>query len=361
MLVVAQKGAEAGPMTFMGYKAGMVRIMGINAHKGSVSAGQEIIIPATVIECPPLKVLAVRAYEKTPYGMRCAAEACAEKADKHVKRKIKSFGTQHSKDKKRGKPKGIEDIEKIKDNILQMRIICHTQPYLTLLPKKKPEIFEIMLSGDVSTQLAYAKERLGGEIKASEIFKDKDFLDIKAVTKGKGFQGPVKRFGVRIQPRKAKKRRIVGSISPWNPSTVMWTVPRAGQMGYHSRTEYNKRIILLGTEPSVVNPVGGFKKYGNVTNEFIVVAGSVAGPAKRAVAMRKGLRKSRNDSFNISEIISVPSAGGGKKKTEAKVPAEEEVEEKAKAVKAVKETPKKESKSVEEEIAKAAAEGGKKV
>ena len=74
----------------------------------------------------------------------------------------------------------------------------------------------------------------------ADVFTGEHFIDIRAVSKGKGMQGPVKRAGVKMQRPKAKKRRIVGSISPWNPSTVMWQVPRPGQMGYHSRTEYNK-------------------------------------------------------------------------------------------------------------------------
>lgn len=51
-------------------------------------------------------------------------------------------------------------------------------------------------------------------------------------------------MGIRIQYGKAVragKGRHVGSIGPWTPSRTMWTVAQAGQMGYHKRTEFNKK------------------------------------------------------------------------------------------------------------------------
>ena len=331
---------ETKPLNFIGYKAGMTTVLGVNAHKGSASFGQEIAVPATIIECPALKVLSVRAYEKTPYGSRIITEVNTEKVDKHLARKIKSFKKKH-KEGKETKAKTMADLEKEKERISEIRLICYTQPYLTGTAKKKPDVFELGISGDPEGQLAYAKEKLGNDIKVSELFKEKEFIDIKAVTKGKGIQGPVKRFGIKIQPRKAKKRRIVGSISPWNPSTVMWTVPRAGQMGYHNRTEYNKRILMISSDANIINPASGFKNYGLVKSEFVILAGSVAGPAKRAIAFRNASRKNSSDKFNIVEIKEIPSVIKVKKE-ETKEEKKEEVkaEEKPKETAAKKEEPK---------------------
>lgn len=326
---------EAKPLNFLGYKAGMVHVMGINAHKGSVNFGLEIVVPATVIECPPIKVFAARAYTKTSYGERVLCEINSEKIDKELKRKIKSFQAKHGKKGKEGKTaesaqtgsmkaKTIADLEKLKNEISMIRLVCHSQPKETGFGKKKPAVFEIGLSGSLDKQIAYAKEKLGGDIKVTDVLKEKDLTDIKAVTKGKGFQGPVKRFGVCIQPRKAKKRRIVGSIGPWNPSTVMWTVARAGQMGYHSRTEFNKKILLIGNKAEAINPLNGFNGYGKVNGEYIVLAGSVAGPPKRLVSLRAASRKGK-DKFNLSEIKSISVEA--EKRKEKKTPISEEPEE----------------------------------
>jgi large subunit ribosomal protein L3 len=111
------------------------------------------------------------------------------------------------------------------------------------------------------------------------------------VTKGKGFQGPVKRWGVKILPRKSDEgRRQVGTLGPWSPPRVMWTVPAAGQMGYHQRTDFNKRILKLGNDGKDITPPGGFLRYGPVKGDFVVVAGSVPGPTKRLIQLRRAVR-----------------------------------------------------------------------
>jgi large subunit ribosomal protein L3 len=189
---------------------------------------------------------------------------------------------------------------------------------MTGTEKKTPDIVEVAISGSPEKQLAYAKEKLGKELSISEVFKEKQFVDIKAVTKGKGFQGVVKRFGIKMHRPKAKKRRIVGSIGPWNPSTVMWTVARAGQMGYHTRTEFNKRILYLGNNPADVNPGGGFNNYGDVKSTYIILSGSTAGPEKRAVALRDTMRKPHDKKYQISGILYLSTKKGLSEETKKK-------------------------------------------
>lgn len=353
----------AKPLNFLGYKAGMLHVVAMNQHESAVSYGQEVVVPATAIECPPLKIFGVRAYEKTPHGLRTATELTVGKVDKNLLRKIKSFKKKHKKKAKGEKDKKkdiggeekitLEDLEKKKDGLAEIRLLAHTTPIATGIGKKKPEIIELKLSGSIDEQFAYAKEKFGKEIAVNEIFKDKQFVDVKAVDKGKGFSGVVKRFGVKIHRPKAKKRRVVGSIGPWNPSTVMWTVARAGQLGYQARTEYNKRILMIGSNPAVINPSSGFKNYGVIKNDFVLLAGSMPGPSKRAVALREPIRKSAAEKHKISELLFISTVP----KKIKEVAAEEE-ETKAKKVVAKKEEVKKEEKSVEEEIA-AAVEGKK--
>ena len=97
----------------------------------------------------------------------------------------------------------------------------------------------------------------------------------------------MKRWGIKLLPRKSRKtKRGVAAIGPWRPARVLYTVPRAGQMGYHQRTEYNKRILKIGINGKDVTPNGGFVKYGEVKGTYLIVDGSLPGPAKRLVRLR---------------------------------------------------------------------------
>jgi large subunit ribosomal protein L3 len=145
--------------------------------------------------------------------------------------------------------------------------------------------------GSIQEQLKYAKSLLGKTVSITDVFKEGHYLDAIAITKGKGFQGPVKRWGINILPRKSRKtKRGVAAIGPWKPARVLYTVPRAGQMGYHQRTEYNKRILKIGVDGKEVTPKGGFVKYGEVKGTYVIIDGSLPGPAKRLVRMRYPVR-----------------------------------------------------------------------
>ncbi len=55
------------------------------------------------------------------------------------------------------------------------------------------------------------------------------------------------RWHTRKLPRKTHKGlRKVACIGAWHPSRVQYTVARAGQKGYHHRTEMNKKIYRIG-------------------------------------------------------------------------------------------------------------------
>jgi large subunit ribosomal protein L3 len=74
----------------------------------------------------------------------------------------------------------------------------------------------------------------------------------------------------------------------------MYTVARQGQRGFHQRTEYNKRILIVSNTDEKsgqqVNPAGGFKHFGLVKGDYIVVRGSVPGVPKRLIKMRLPIR-----------------------------------------------------------------------
>ena len=339
---------KAKAINFLGYKAGMTHVIGKDQHAKGKTFGQDISIPGTVIECPPLQVFGARAYSKKNNALHPLAETHSQKNEKELLRKIRNFRKKSKKEKKAGKEKretSFEDLEKKLLEIEEIRLLAFSNPKLAGFGRKKPDVFELRLSGSREQQLAFAREKIGKEISVRECFDEKQFVDVKAVTKGKGFQGVIKRFGVKTLKPKSKKQRVVGSIGPWNPSTVMWTVARPGQHGYHTRTEYNKRILLIGDNATGVTPDSGFKNYGIVSNDFLLVAGSIPGPAKRAVSLRHTIRVFPENRFNISGIDFIAS-----KKEKQKHATEEEV--KAQKAEAVKED-KQEKKSVEQEIAEA--------
>jgi large subunit ribosomal protein L3 len=168
-------------------------------------------------------------------------------------------------------------------------------------------LMEIKVDGATIKELfEYAKGLLGKTVSVREVFREGQFVDAVAVSKGKGFQGPVKRWGVRILPRKSRKtKRGVACIGPWKPPRVLYTVPRAGQMGYHQRTEYNKRILRIGAEGSEITPKGGFIRYGEVKGSYLLLSGSVPGPKKRLIRLRYPARPPGEIPVEPPKIIEV--------------------------------------------------------
>jgi len=70
---------------FIGYKAGMFSVEVKDLTQNSMTKDKKIIIPSTVIECPPMKIFSIRFYK---YG-KVAKDVLAEHIDKELKRKVK--------------------------------------------------------------------------------------------------------------------------------------------------------------------------------------------------------------------------------------------------------------------------------
>lgn len=268
-----------GLLGFAGYKVGMTHLMIQDNRPTSKTKGEEIFCPATIIECPPLMIGSARFYKKNLYGLQPLSQIVAQNLSKELARKICIPKKQNKK---------IEDIR----DFDRASLVVYTQPKLTGIGKKKPELFEIDLGGNKEEQLNYAKELLGKEIHLKDIFKEGEQLDVHAITKGKGFQGPVKRFGVSIRQHKSEKtKRGAGSLGGWRgQGHVMYRVAHAGQMGYHQRTEYNKLLLKIGKDPLEIEQNGGFVNYGIVKNPYIILKGSVPGPKKRLIKFSRAVR-----------------------------------------------------------------------
>ncbi|QLH75356.1 MAG: 50S ribosomal protein L3 [Methanomassiliicoccales archaeon] len=284
---------------FAGYKAGMTHALMVDYRKQSTTAGQEIRIPVTVVEVPPMKVAAIRLYEATRYGLKTAGEVWATGLDEMLSRRL-PIPKNYEQDKAWEKIKGL-DIEDI-------RILAYTQPKMVNgVPKKVPELMELRIGGGtMDKRMEYAKGILGKEITFNDFAKEGSLIDVSAVTKGKGFQGAVKRWGLKLLSHKnSKHRRMVGTLGPKRPGYVRSTAPQSGQMGYHQRTEVNKRIIKVGEKGEEVNPKGGFLHYGDVRNSYVLIHGSVPGPNKRLVRLRDPIRKYGADLKEAPNLVYV--------------------------------------------------------
>jgi large subunit ribosomal protein L3 len=277
---------------FAGYKAGMTHVMMIDDRPRSLTEGMEISVPVTVLEVPPMNVVAVRAYEKYNGGMRPAAETWAENLSQDLSRALTVPKKTHGAN--------LGDLQALGEEIADVRVIAHTNPSLISgVPKKVPELMEMPISGgSMMDRLAFANGLLGQQIPISSVFELGDLLDASAITKGKGTQGPVRRWGIAIAKRKharTGKLRHVGNLGPWHPAHISWRVPQLGQMGYHQRTEYNKRLMFIGTDGAEITPEGGFPGYGIVRNQYILIKGSLPGPIKRLVRVRHAMRPGMNN------------------------------------------------------------------
>ena len=72
-------------------------------------------------------------------------------------------------------------------------------------------------------KISFIKENLNKEISISDVFNGWQIADLRGLTKGQGFSGPVKRFGVKLRFHKTEKgQRKVGSIGPWHPARVVF-------------------------------------------------------------------------------------------------------------------------------------------
>jgi len=273
---------EAKLLGFAGYKVGMTHLMIIDNNPNSMTKGETISFPGTIIECPPLKAASIRFYKKTIDGLKVVSDVFSESLDKELGRKITI-------------PKSKKKIEDVKD-FDDLTVVVYTQPKLTGIGKKKPELFEMAIGGKKEEKLNYAKNVLGKEIKVSDILKEGNQLDVHAITKGKGFQGPMKRFGIGRKSHKSEKgTRNPGSLGGWKGQVnIMWKVPHAGQTGYFQRLEFNKWLLKIGDKGEEINPKGGFTKYGVVKNPYVIVKGSVAGPRKRLIRLNCAIRPHKN-------------------------------------------------------------------
>jgi len=273
---------------------------------------KEIVEPVTIIETPPLVVVGVVGYIETPRGLRTLTTVWAEHLSEEARRRFyknwykskKKAFTQYAK-KYASDCKDIEkELAKIKKHCTVVRAIVHTQIRKIQIGTKKAHIMEVQINGgSIPDKVNWAKEHFEKTIDVGCVFEQDEMIDVIGVTKGHGFEGVTHRWGTKKLPRKTHKGlRKVACIGAWHPSRVMYSVPRAGQNGYHHRTELNKKVYRIGkgndknnasTEYDLtakqITPMGGFPHYGVVSEDFVMIKGACVGVRKRILTLRKSL------------------------------------------------------------------------
>jgi large subunit ribosomal protein L3 len=267
---------------FICYKAGMASAFVKDDTPDSMTKGKKIIVPITILECPTMKIFSVRFYNNG----KVAKEVLAENLDKELKRKIK-LPKQNKKAELEGE---YEDV----------RIICYSVVKKTNI-KKTPDLSEIGLEGSYEDKINFVKENLGKEISVANVFEKGQLADLRGLTRGKGFQGPVKRFGITLRFHKSEKgQRKVGAIGSFHPSRVSFRVPMAGQLGMFTRVTYNHKILEIGKEK-----FKGIKNFGDIKTDYVVVAGSVQGPEKRQLLITAPLRETKKQKKKNYEVLEI--------------------------------------------------------
>jgi len=304
---------------FMGYKAGMTHVVRYQEKReGKKTLKKDIVEPVTVVETPPMKVVGMVGYIETPRGLRAFSTVWAQNLPAGVirrfyktyylakKRAFSKYAQRYSEDAS-SKKHVNRDIQRIRKYCSVVRVLCATQLDKLKMRRKKADLMEIQINGgNINAKVDWAVSKFEGEVTVGEVFQNDEMIDTIAITRGKGTQGVIKRFGISRLPRKTRRGlRKVACIGAWHPSAVKWTVARTGNLGYFHRTHINQKIYRVGqgairginnnasTEADAhtknITPLGGFPHYGIVNEDFLLVKGGVCGPRKRQVTIRKTL------------------------------------------------------------------------
>ena len=115
---------------------------------------------------------------------------------------------------------------------------------------------------------------VGQEIKVDS-FVAGEVVDVTGTSKGKGYQGVIKRHGQSIGPKGhgSGAHRIVGSMGPIAPNRVAPGKKLPGQMGHVTRTVQNLEVVAVDVE-----------------NNVLLIKGSIPGPKKGLVVVKSAVK-----------------------------------------------------------------------
>ena len=124
-----------------------------------------------------------------------------------------------------------------------------------------------------------AEEYNLADVIKADIFAEGDKIDATAISKGKGFQGAIKRFGQHRGPMAhgSKFHRHQGSNGACSdPSKVFKGKGMPGHMGSKQVTVQNLQVVRVDAE-----------------NNLILVKGAVPGPKKSLVTLKETVKASK--------------------------------------------------------------------
>jgi len=309
---------------FLGYKAGLTHILREVNKPGSKLHKKEAVEAVTIIEAPPMNVVGLVGYIKTPRGLRSLTTVWTEHLEEGLKRRFyknwyrskkKAFTRYAAKLADESNKDREKELARMKKYCQVIRVLAHTQIKKLKFRSKKAHLAEIQVNGGtVPQKVDWGLALFERKIPVDTVISKNDMVDTIGVTQGHGFEGVIARWGVRRLPRKTHRGlRKVACIGAWHPSRVQYHVARAGQKGYHHRTEINKKVYQIGKaarsdenkdkkEPinfnattqadatsKVITPLGGFPHYGEVNEDYVMIKGSLPGSKKRVITIRKSL------------------------------------------------------------------------
>jgi len=124
-------------------------------------------------------------------------------------------------------------------------------------------------------EFTYDEEHTLGDVITVELFNDANFVDVTGISKGKGFQGVMKRHGfggvgqsTHGQDDRARKPGSIGACA--TPSRVFKNVRMGGQMGNEQVTTHNLQVIKVIPE-----------------HNLLLVKGSVPGSKGSIITVKK--------------------------------------------------------------------------
>ena len=288
---------------FVGFKAGMTHVIREVERPGSKLHNKETAEAVTLIETPPMTVVGCIGYIRAPNGRKQFKALWAKHVNDGFKKrivrhyyknkKVPAFGKLAAR---YGKETRIDKVKNLmKKYCTSVRAVCHTQMVVNnkkrihSVQTKTDPIVEFQVNGGtIAEKIDFVVSNFEKHVKVKDVFSNEEMIDTICLTKGKGFKGVTSRWHTKKLPRKTHKGlRKVACIGAWHPARVQYTVARAGQKGYHHRTEMNKKVYRIGekrdfkksgmTESDLssktINPMGGWPLYGYITNDFVMIRG----------------------------------------------------------------------------------------
>lgn len=279
------KGKSEGLLGFLAYKVAMGTALVKDMTDKSMTVNKKVYLPVTILEIPHMKLYSVRFYK---HGK--VLKDVVVSNDPELRRLLKT----PKQVQPFAAPQGYDDI----------RVLVYSLVKQTTI-KKTPDIAEVAIGG--SNKLEFVKNLIGKEIVSKDAFKF-PLVDIRGLTKGKGLEGAVPRFGITLKSHKSEKGvRRPGSLSPWHPARVTFRTPMAGQLGMFTRVHYNQNVLAQGTiAEKNINPGTGFKNYGKLLSQYIIIKGSVQGPPKRQVLLTPAFRPTKGQAkkkYEFGELV----------------------------------------------------------